>query len=198
MTADVRILVSGHLPSVDNIRGIRSRDQDVEKVALKKWQNSTRSMLPAFRVLGQLIDRTYCPSTLRHHTTARLLTDALGIAKPIVDERINNIDYGKFKGKAIQSTPQPHTALQSPFEGGESWDSMAQRWRNFFECELKQFPGSSVLLAGQSPNAIRMLMHICHDLPLKEAVARPLQPVQFFKPEREKQDLRGCVWQFSW
>lgn len=152
---EVKILVVGHLPSDDNLSGIRSRDQDISESARRKWSTTTALILPVYRALGQLVDTTYCPSTVRHHDTAKLMTASLGIEKPIADYRLNNIDYGEYKGKALKCTPPAHEALIKPYLGGESWLDMASRWREFFSEKMEHHSGCCILLAQYARRGVK-------------------------------------------
>lgn len=198
LTHETRILIIGHLPSEDNLRLYRSRDQEIDAGSLEIWHNNCARGLPLTHAMAQLIDATYCPTTVRHHQTAKLITEAFGIDAPVPDARINNIDYGVFKGRPLEETPHPTEALEFPYDGGESWQSVAERWNAFFRTTVRNFPNSVILLAGQSANAVRMLKHICLHQTLEEVLTSPVPHLQFFSVGAEVQDFSSVIWKYRW
>jgi broad specificity phosphatase PhoE len=191
------ILVLGHLPSADNRKGLRSRDIDFDPEAARLWRDSIIGARPLLRCFGLLVDRTYCPTSLRHAGSARLLTEALGIAEPVEDARLNNVDYGVHKGQPLAETPSGVAALVHPFEGGEAWSHVAERWRSFCSEVLPRHEGKLVLLAGQSAAAPRMLRHICNRIPLEYAISQPVPNIPFFS-SRTDFPKENLVWRYSW
>ena len=190
------ILVLGHLPSADNRNGLRSRDIQIDSQDATRWLDSIVGARPLLRCFGLLVDRTYCPTSLRHAESARLLAKALDIADPIEDGRLNNIDYGVYKGRQLSDTPSSGD-LDSPFEGGESWSQVAERWRSFCTDVLPQHEGKLVLLAGQSATAPRMLRHICKGISLDEAVSQAVPNIPFFSSTLEF-PTDNLVWHYTW
>lgn len=190
------ILVLGHLPSSDNRTGLRSRDIDYEEDVAANWLDGVASARALLRCLGLVIAGTYCPTTIRHASSARLLTSALSIADPREDARLNNIDYGVFKGRPLADTPAL-ADLDQAYEGGESWSAVLERWQSFCSEVLARHDGEIVLLAGQSATAPRMLRHICNGLPLADAVSRPVPNIPFFT-SRVDFPTENLVWHYSW
>lgn len=190
------ILVVGHLPSSDNRAGLRSRDIDYEEEAARNWLERVGGARALLRCFGLLVAGTYCPTTMRHASSARLLASALSIAEPHEDARLNNIDYGVFKGRPLADTPVL-AGLDQAYDGGESWTAVFNRWRSFCTEVLTRHDGEIVLLAGQSATAPRMLRHICNGIPLAEAVSRPVPNIPFFTSWTGF-PTENLVWHYSW
>jgi broad specificity phosphatase PhoE len=190
------ILVLGHLPSPDNKEGLRSTDIDCDREAATNWLENIALARPVLRCFGLLVAGAYCPDTIRHATSARLLAEALGLAQPIDDPRLNNIDYGRYKGRPLSDTPRL-ADLDERYDGGESWNDVASRWRAFCAEVLTGHPGQLVLLAGQSATAPRMLRHLCNGVPLREAVDQPVPTIPFFSTKLDF-PTENLVWRYSW
>ncbi len=195
-TRNCTILVLGHLPSADNRSGLRSRDIQIDSRDATRWLDSIVGARPLLRCFGLLVDGTYCPTSLRHAESARLLAQSLDIADPIEDERLNNIDYGVYKGRQLSDTPSP-CDLDSPFEGGESWNQVAVRWRSFCTEVLPKHEGKLVLLAGQSATAPRMLRHICNGISLGESINQAVPNIPFFSSTHEF-PTSNIAWRYTW
>jgi hypothetical protein len=102
--------------------------------------------------------------------SAKLICELFKLPAPILDARLNAIDYGNFKGQPLSSIRPPHDYIEMPYPGGESWLDCLARWRSFFEEVLITYNGQPVLLAGQTRAAIRMCAHLCDGMRLSDAV----------------------------
>lgn len=192
-----KILVLGHLPSTDNLQRLRARDVGVDPETLAAWRTNVTGCLGLLRCFGTLISITYCPTSLRNLQSAQLLTEVLGIAAPHADRRLNTIDYGVYKGRPVLETPSRAGARHVPYEGGESWDDVVERWRDFCKAVLRQHEDKIVLLAGQSATAVRMLRHFCEHVPLERALDDPVPNIPFFS-SRVDFPTTNLVWHYSW
>jgi broad specificity phosphatase PhoE len=134
---------------------------------------------------------------LRHAQSARLLTQILAIGDPLEDERLNNIDYGTFKGRPVKETPQMADSPNVAYEGGECWNDVAAKWGKFCREELVKHNRGIVLLAGQSATAVRMLRHICDHIPLKETLSEEVPNIPFFSNEIDF-STKNLVWRYTW
>lgn len=56
------------------------------------------TLADALRRLGMAPVATYCAGLQRTLAYARIVTEALGAAEPIVDERLNELDFGDWSG----------------------------------------------------------------------------------------------------
>ena len=191
------ILILGHLPSRDNLEGLRSRDLAVDPVCVSDWHSSTIGALPLLRCFASLISVTYCPASLRHAQSAQLLTEMLAIGDPLEDERLNNIDYGVFKGRPVKETPWMTDTPHIAYEGGESWNDVTLKWAEFCRKELSKYNRGIVLLAGQSATAVRMLRHFCDHVPLSQALSEEVPNIPFFSPGIDF-STRNLVWRYNW
>ncbi|MGV9778069.1 histidine phosphatase family protein [Streptosporangium sp. NPDC003464] len=196
MAHAVTIATLGHLPSRDNRLGLRSRDQEVLPEALRRFRDGLGPALQILRSLAPVYRAVYCPTTLRHLTSARVVSDLFGIPAPVPDPRINNVDYGIHKGRPLEETPRRSAAVDGPYEGGTSWTHVAGQWRSFFEDRLRRHDGQAVLLAGQSGACPVMMAHICDDVPLAAALSDPRLDIPLL-------DARGpapsvSVWTYRW
>ena len=197
MTHNCTILVLGHLPSPDNLNGLRSRDIDIDPRTARRWRSQIKGSVPLLRCFARLVSVTYCPTSLRHAHSAKLLTRLLEINDPIEDARLNNIDYGVHKGHALEHTPSRAAMPDLPYEGGESWYQVAARWREFCAERLPKHDAGVVLLAGQSGTAPRMLRHICDGISLVDAVTHAVPHVPFFSATGDIPN-DGLVWRYIW
>jgi len=123
------------------------------------------------RQLAYGYDAIYCPTTQRHLCSAILFTEAVGLPPPIPDSRINNVDYGIYKGRPLDETPPASAHIDIPYEGGTSWTFVATQWRAFMEDVVPRYRGRAILLASQSGAGPKMLAHFCNGVPLYDAVA---------------------------
>lgn len=120
--------------------------------------------------LFRIFKGVYCPSNPRHIESAKLICEMLKLPPPIPDARLNNVDYGTFKGQPSSVMKPRHEYIEIPYPGGDSWSQCVAHWRSFFEEVLPRYNGEPVLLAGQSGAAIRMCAHLCDGMKLSEAV----------------------------
>jgi hypothetical protein len=191
------ILILGHLPSRDNLEGLRSRDLSVDSACVANWRSNIVGAIPLLRCFASLVSITFCPASLRHAQSARLLTETLAISDPFEDERLNNIDYGIFKGRPVTETPPMTDTPHIPYEGGESWNDVASKWGEFCREELSKHNRGIVLLAGQSATAVRMLRHFCDHVPLSQALSEEVPNIPFFSPGIDF-STRNLVWRYTW
>lgn len=192
----VTIALLGHLPSRDNRSGLRSRDQDVAGESAREFTARLATARPLLGAIGPVFRAVYAPQTLRHLSSARLVAELLGITAPVPDARLNNVDYGTFKGKPLAETPKKAAFAETPYPGGTSWVQVAERWHDFFLERMRRHDGETVLLAGQSGAAPVMLAHICDGVPLAEALADDRLDVPFL--DAEPASFFRSVWTYRW
>lgn len=190
------IVVFGHFPSSDNLAGLRSRNIDIVRSIGDRWVEQSASCRGLLGCLAAMASSVYCPTTLRHRSTASLVCNVLGIGPPVADRRLNGIDYGDYCGLPATSTPSPSLHLSRPYPRGESWNQVAKRWRSFFCSELRNHDGKAVILAGQSGTAQRMLRHICDGIELEVAVSSTVDHFPFF--ERSEAVVSSRAWLYRW
>ncbi|MEV4250050.1 histidine phosphatase family protein [Streptosporangium canum] len=196
MSHAVTIALLGHLPSADNRKGLRSRDQDIVMESAGEFAARLAPAMPLLGAIGPIFRAVYAPATRRHVSSARVLTGLLGLPAPIVDARLNNVDYGAFKGRPLAETPRRADFVETPYPGGTSWSQIARQWHGFFSDRIRRHDGETVLLAGQSGAAPVMLAHICNGVSLAEALADDRLNVPFLDA--------GCpavfrsVWVYQW
>lgn len=194
MTRQCKILVLGHLPSADNRARLRARDQPVLQVERQQFASDIASALPLVRAWASLAAATYCPSTLRHRESAETLCTALGLPALTVDSRLDNVDYGVYKGQPLLTTPRAIDHFHDPYPGGTSWSDVLARWTAFTKTILCNHSGELVLLAGQSGAAARMLEILCDHRDPLDVLADEGLDVPFLN-----QGLADRVtWTYSW
>jgi broad specificity phosphatase PhoE len=168
----VTIAMFKHLDSPDNALHLRSRDLEPSPEQIAALRKCVRPIRRILHGIASVYDATYCPTTKRHLHTAVVFAESVGLPMPIPDSRINNIDYGIYKGKPAAETPMGPEFIDTPYEGGTSWAYVAAQWRSFLEDVARRHSGRAILLAGQSSVGPKMLAHLCEGVPLLEVMTR--------------------------
>jgi broad specificity phosphatase PhoE len=174
----VPIYVWGHFQTADNRDGLIARSEksvlpeviEERTIQLRRMQDQDPYFMEKFLRLFRMFKVVYCPTTVRHAESAKLLCELFKLPAPIPDARLNPIDYGEYKGQPMSSLAQPHNYIDVPYPGGESWLACLARWRSFFEAVIPAYDGHPVMLAGQPRAAVRMCAHLCDGMALNEAV----------------------------
>ena len=174
----VPLYVWNHLPSADNRDGLVARSEqsvlpvEIEKRKMKfqRLQEQDPYLLERLVRLFRIFKAVYCPTSPRHIESATLICEFFKLPAPILDGRLDAVDYGDLKGRPMSSMKPPHTYVETPYPGGESWLQCVARWRSFFEEVLPNYDGQPVLLAGQTRAAIRMCAHLCDGMKIDDAV----------------------------
>jgi broad specificity phosphatase PhoE len=174
----VPIYVWNHLPSADNRDGLVARSEqpvlpeviEERRTQFRRLQDQDPYFLERIVRLFRIFKGVYCPSTPRHIESAKLICDLLKLPAPIPDARLNNVNYGQFKGQPSSIMKPRHEYVEIEYPGGDSWLDCLGRWRSFFEEVLPLYNNQPVLLAGQTGAAIRMCAHLCEGMKLSDAV----------------------------
>jgi broad specificity phosphatase PhoE len=174
----VPIYVWNHLPSADNRDGLVARSEqpvlpeemEKRKMQFQRLQQEDPYLLERLVRLFRIFKAVYCPASPRHVQSAKLICEFFKLPPPISDGRLDAVDYGNYKGQPLSGMKVPHTYLEMPYPGGESWLQCLARWRSFFEEVLPNYNGLPILLAGQTRAAIRMCAHLCDGMSISDAV----------------------------
>lgn len=174
----VPIYVWEHFQSADNRDGLVARSEqpvlpeviEERRVQLRRLRDQGPYFMEKFLRLFRIFKGIYCPSTPRHVESAKLICELFKLPAPMLDARLNAVDYGNLKGQPLSSMRPPHDYVEMPYPGGESWLDCLARWRSFFEEVLPAYNGQPVLLVGQTRAAIRMCAHLCDGIRLSDAV----------------------------
>ena len=174
----VPLYVWGHFHSADNRDHLVARsEQPVLPEVIEERRNQLRRLrdqdpyfLERIFRLFRIFKTVYCPSTPRHIESAELICELFKLPAPIPDARLDNVDYGNFKGQPSSHMRPRHEYIEIPYPGGDSWLDCLAHWRSFFEEVLPRHNGQPVLLAGQSGAAFRMCAHLCDGMKLSDAV----------------------------
>lgn len=174
----VPIYVWEHFQSADNRDGLVARSEqpvlpevlDERRIQFRRLQDQDPYLLEKLVRLFRIFKAVYCPSSPRHVESATLICEFFRLPAPILDARLDAVDYGIFKGQPMSGMKPPHDYVEISYPGGESWLHCLGRWRSFFEEVLPRYNGQPVLLAGQTRAAIRMCAHLCDGMKLSEAV----------------------------
>jgi broad specificity phosphatase PhoE len=174
----IPIYVWNHLPSADNKDGLVARSEqpvlpeviEERRILFRRLQDQDAYFLERIVRLCRIFKAVYCPSSARHIESANLICELLKLPTPIPDARLNNVDYGEFKGQPSLIMKPRHEYVEIQYPGGDSWRDCLDRWRSFFEEILPPYEGQPVMLLGQTGAAIRMCAHLCEGMNLSEAV----------------------------
>jgi broad specificity phosphatase PhoE len=174
----VPLYVWTHLPSADNKNNLVARSEqpvlpeemEERKTQLKRLKEQDTYLYERLVRLFRIFDAVYCPSSPRHTESAKLICDFFRMPMPILDDRLDAVDYGDFKGQPTSVMQAPHNYIKMPYPNGESWLDCLERWQAFFQEVLQKHDGHPVLLAGQTRASIRMCAHLCDGIDLNEAV----------------------------
>jgi broad specificity phosphatase PhoE len=174
----VPICVWGHFQSADNRARLVVRSEqpilpeviEERRNQLQRLQDQDPYFMERLLRLFRIFKGVYCPTTPRHIESAHLICEMFKLPPPVADTRLNNVDYGKFKGQPSSVMKPRHEYVEIPYPGGDSWSDCLAHWRFFFEEVLPPYNGQPVLLAGQSGAAIRMCAHLCDGMRLSDAV----------------------------
>lgn len=174
----VPIYVWNHLPSADNRDDLVARPEqhvlpevlEERKAQFLRLQKQDPYLFERLVRLFRLFKAVYCPTSPRHIESATLICEFFKLPAPILDARLDAVDYGHLKGQPLRSMKPAHDYIDIGYPGGESWLQCLGRWRSFFEEALQRHDGHPVLLAGQTRAAIRMCAHLCDGMSLSEAV----------------------------
>lgn len=174
----VPIYVWNHLPSADNRDGLVARSEQPvlpevmqeRRTKFRKLQEEDPYFLERIIRAFRMFQAVYCPSSPRHIESARLICEFLKLPEPTPDPRLNNVNYGNFKGQPASNMRSRHEYLEIPYPGGDSWLDCLSHWRSFFDEVLPRYSGQPVLLVGQTGAAVRMCAHLCDGMKLSDAV----------------------------
>jgi broad specificity phosphatase PhoE len=174
----VPIYVWNHFPSADNRDGLVARSEqpvlpelmEERRIQFQRLQDQDPYYMEKLLRLFRIFKGVYCPSTPRHIQSAALICELFKLPAAIPDERLNAIDYGKFKGQPFSTMGPERNYIETPYPSGESWFQCLARWRSFFNESLQKYDGQPVLLAGQTRAAIRMCAHLCDGMIFSDAV----------------------------
>jgi broad specificity phosphatase PhoE len=174
----VPLYVWGHFQSADNRDRLVARSEqpvlpeviEERRNQLRRLQDQDPYFLERIFRLFRMFKVVYCPSTPRHIESAKLICELFKLPAPIPDGRLNNVNYGNFKGQPASNMKPRHEYVEIQYPGGESWLDCLGRWRSFFEEVLPKYNGQPVLLAGQAGAAMRMCAHLCEGMRLGDAV----------------------------
>ena len=103
----VPIYVWNHLPSSDNKDGLVARSEqpvlpeviEERRIQFRRLQDHDAYFLERILRLCRIFKGVYCPSSARHIESANLICELLNLPAPVPDARLNNVDYGEFKGQ---------------------------------------------------------------------------------------------------
>src|SRR5690349_2652699 len=102
----VPLYVWNHLPSADNRDGLVARSEqpvlpevmEKRKTQLQRLKNEDPYLLEKLVRLFRLFPAVYCPTSPRHIESANLFCEFFELPPPILDARLNAVNYGRLKG----------------------------------------------------------------------------------------------------
>lgn len=161
----VRILYETHSISTDNERGIATGWLPGELSA------SGRELAAALgeRRAGPEVSAVYVSDLTRAVQTAEIAFGTSTIPV-ILDPRLRECNYGDLNGapvEAIQSERARRITL--PFPGGESYEQVVKRTRDFLDDLCRERDGQTVVLISHSANRWA-IEHLVNGIPLRQLV----------------------------
>jgi len=106
------------------------REHDLPLVA--KGHEQALALAKAFESKGWRPDAVYCASLSRTRSTAHIITEHLGLPQPVVDTRLDELDYGSWGGRGNDEilAADPDAAAQlAAWNERDEWPS-AGTWRS--------------------------------------------------------------------
>lgn len=95
----VRIYIARHGQDGDNAAGILNGHRDMPLTALGRAQ--AEELAVGVRESGIVFDAVYASPLMRAHHTARAVTTALGLRKPVIMPELIERDFGIMTGKRV-------------------------------------------------------------------------------------------------
>ena len=162
----IEILFEGHAQTHHNVMGVASGHYDIALTEVGREQART---VRRQHYADHQFDAVFTSDTQRAYETACLMFAGRDI--PITqDARLRECDYGDFEGRprSDMEAARP-SAIHHPFPGGESYEQVAGRMRDFLRHLAATNDGKRVLLVGHMAT-LWMLEHWLRHIPLEEAV----------------------------
>ena len=132
------------------------RETDLPLV--EKGLEQAAAAAQALRRKGLIPDAIYCASLQRTRRFATIVADALGLAEPVVDRRLDELDYGSWAGRSndeiLAASPGAAAAMEA-WNAGDVWPEGAG-WVS----------DRKTVLAGLESYAAERLASGVHDRPL--------------------------------
>ncbi len=98
------------------------RETDLPLV--EKGLEQAAAAAQALRRKGLIPDAIYCASLQRTRRFATIVADALGLAEPVVDHRLDELDYGSWAGRSndeiLAADPDAAAAMEA-WNAGDAW-----------------------------------------------------------------------------
>ena len=173
----VPVYVWNHLLSADNRDGLVARSEqpvlpeemEKRKMQFRRLQEQDPYLLERLVRLVRIFKAVYCPASLRHIESATLICEFFKLPAPILDGRLDAVDYGNFKGQPISSMKPPHEYVEIAYPGGEELAPVSRPLAVIFRggpSKTRWLPGT----AGWGTRAaIRMCAHLCDGVKISDA-----------------------------
>jgi len=108
----------------------------------------------AEKLEGKNINLIFSSPYLRTKQTAEIAAKIIGVEKINYDERLIDINLGKFMGRSMDESFEFYMAGNKKFdnrpEGGESWNDILQRVKNFLEDVEKKYKNETILIVSHA------------------------------------------------
>jgi broad specificity phosphatase PhoE len=149
----VKIFVARHGQNEDNANGILNGHRDLPLTDIGRQQ--ARQLGEGILAVELQFDAIYCSPLSRAHETAEIVSEMLGMKKPIVVDSLIERDFGKMSGQPIEKIEElcnPHiiktdmiTYFLQP-EGGETFPQLEERAKSAVSEVRNLHPTGSVLV----------------------------------------------------
>jgi len=122
-----------------------NREIDLTEKGIGQVRKAADGLLRA----GYAFDRVYVSPYRRARHTAEIICSYLG-GKPVVDDRVREMDFGEYEGTPYLEGGYADDNIRAAFEspcdyrphGGESYESVLNRIRDFLNDELRPLEGT--------------------------------------------------------
>ncbi|MFA7682287.1 MAG: histidine phosphatase family protein, partial [Candidatus Peribacteraceae bacterium] len=178
-------IYQGKVPGTDLTNRGRGQAQETAKMLVGSWKSEIRN--PKSEIVSNFdirasnlpIDVIYCSPLARTQQTAQIVAKHTD-AKVIVDERLREVSFGEYEGKAVDfsdlsfvkarrahklKTGQPESIYHFP--GMEPWDAVQERISDFLTETLVKHPGEHILVVTHADPLQNVIHFFTQEDPLK-------------------------------
>lgn len=149
MELNNKYYIMRHGQAISNTKAACSCWPETFKNPLTKLgQETVKEAVEKLKESGKTIDLIFASPLLRTKQTAAIAGKILKI-KPIIDKRLEEIDFGKFNGRNLggmwKSFKNEEDRINEGADGGETYSEILARMMDLVEDIEKKYVGKSIL-----------------------------------------------------